>query len=57
MLRSHKVHEEARLTDEEQTSSQVGGQVSGQVGDHVIGHISDHVGDILVSCSQISTHR
>ena len=49
MLRSHKAHEEARLTDEEQTSS--------QVGDHVIGHVSDHVGDILVSCSRISIFR
>ena len=40
MLRSRKALEEARVTDEGQTS----GQVSGHVSDHVSGHVSGHVG-------------
>ncbi len=48
-----KAFEEARVTDEGQTSGQVSGHVSGHVGSHV----SDHVGDILVSCSRISIHH
>ena len=39
-----KALEEARVTDEGQTSGQVGGQVSDHVSSHVSGHVSGHVG-------------
>ena len=41
-----KALEEARVTEEGQTSGQVGGQVGGQVSGHVSDHVGDHVGKI-----------